>query len=84
MPAFLVRFDRPVHYNPGHPKGRPVTELPVRAPSAAKAVAHALRVTQGDAETTVEEVADFVGPPPAVETPPDPPPVVINAAVPPG
>lgn len=81
MPSYLVRFDRPVIYQVGHPKAQcRITALPVRAPSAHAAEVHAYRVTQGEAELTVVEVEDFVGPPPDIETAPDPPPIQIDAS----
>jgi len=48
MPEFLARFQTPVLYNAGHSKARWLTELPVRAPDAPGALAHAVRVVQGD------------------------------------
>jgi hypothetical protein len=68
MPAYLVRFKEPVVYLAGHRTGqRTLSELPVRAGTADEALAHALRTTIGGLVATVTEVADFVGPPPAIE-----------------
>lgn len=58
MPDFVVRFDRPVTYQFGHPKGqREVTELTVSASSRDAAMQHAIRVTRGEAAITVTEAA---------------------------
>jgi hypothetical protein len=50
MPQYLVRFERPVVYQPDHPTAcQTITELVVSGASdGPAAIAHALRTTRGD------------------------------------
>ena len=49
MPEYLVEFDRPVWYQPDHPKARRETQaVIVAAPDGTKAQTHAIRVTRGE------------------------------------
>lgn len=58
MPHFVVVFDQPVVYQPGHLKAqRTITELLVAAPDREGALQHAIRVTVGAAKVTVTEAA---------------------------
>jgi len=51
MPEFLIEFDRPVWYQPDHPKARRETQaICASAPSARAAETHAIRVTRGAGE----------------------------------
>lgn len=53
MPEFLVEFDRPVWYQPDHPKARRETQAVLaNAPTPAAALTHAIRVTRGEGEIT--------------------------------
>ena len=46
---YLVRFERPVTYQPDHPVARrDLTELEVEAPDGQAAIRHAIRTTTGD------------------------------------
>ena len=53
MPEFLVAFDRPVWYQPDHPKARRETQAVIaNAPTPQAALTHAIRVTRGEGEIT--------------------------------
>lgn len=49
MPQFVVVFATPVIYQPDHPTARRLIDLlHVHAPTAEAAIAHGIRVVQGD------------------------------------
>lgn len=84
MPQYLVRFARPVVYQPDHPKARrAVCDLPVDAPDPTRAQIHALRVTTGDAEIISVDLLDKYAYRTALaarqpETLPEPPLIVVG------
>ena len=53
MPEFLIEFDRPVWYQPDHPKARRETQAVIaNAPTPQAALTHAIRVTRGEGEVS--------------------------------
>ena len=72
MPEFIVKFPNPVRYLMDHPKQRDVMELVVHAPSEYAAIAHAIRVTNGDpGEMQVVAAYDPPRVDPPIEVEPD-------------
>ena len=79
MAEWVVRFSRPVIYQPDHPIAqREIAVMLVNAPTAAAASMHAIRVTVGETEilSVLPPDADAAGVDAAraAEPPPPPPP----------
>ena len=83
MPEFFVEFDRPVVYQPDHPKAkRTVTGLVVNAGTLTGAMQHALRTTRGEVEILQTLPVDDAEPAKVASAraqhPHQPPPVLVD------